>query len=291
MTHTMTRESFYEFAADGIKDYIPEDYSKIDIIDVHNTRGKYKGLTAKKSAPESTCSPVVNLDMFYDEYLDIVDSEELFKKMADIVLMPEPDFKDNFMSYIKDWDKVKNRLFVTVMNKSKVNTTVFRQLAGDLVMVARVLVSNDNGLASAVVTESLALLWDKDQDAIIDEALNNSENILGLKITSMNEMFGIPANGPIFRIVTNTNNCQGASALFYPGVMQHIADDIIKGSYYAIPSSINEFIIIPVFGPTSEELKSMVKNINDDENIIDPKEILSYNVFYYDRDTKEFKEV
>ena len=289
MTHTMTREEFYEFAADGIKGYIPEEYSKIEIIDVQNSRKKYKGLTAKKSDLDHYVSPVVNLDMFYDEYLDIVDSEKLFKKMADIVLMPEPDFKDDVVSYITDWEKVKNRLFVTVMNKEKVQTTVFRQLAGDLVMVARVMVSNKGGLASAVVTEPLSKKWEKDKETIIEEALNNSENVLGLKITSMNEMFGIPEDGPIMRIVTNTTGTQGASALFYPGVMKHIADDIIKGSYYVIPSSIHELIVIPDFGPTPEDLINMVKSVNND--VLETDDILSYSVFKYDINKSEFKEV
>lgn len=289
MTHTMTREKFYEFAADGIKGYIPEEYSKIEIFDTQNSSFKYKGMTVRKEGLKSAYTPVVNLDMFYDDYFEKIENEELFKKMADIVFMDRPDFGEDPSSYITDWDKVKDRLFITVTRMEKLNTTVFRPLAGDIVIVARVLIGNKNGLASAVVTDHLAQAWEQDDDSILDYAVNNSKNLLDVEIKKISDVIPVPDDGPSFYIVSNETKTQGAAALFYPGVMKHIADDIIKGSYYVIPSSIHEMLIIPEFGPEPDDLRNMVKSVNDNE--LDSRDILSYDVFHYDIATAEFKEV
>lgn len=54
-----------------------------------------------------------------------------------------------------------------------------------------------------------------------------------------------------------------------------------------LPSSIHELLAIPVSNTELEELREMVKEVND--NIVEPKEILGYGVYRYNRETGEIE--
>ena len=61
----------------------------------------------------------------------------------------------------------------------------------------------------------------------------------------------------------------------------------IHSDFYALPSSVHEFIIVPGQDQTSlNEYSELVKNIN--ENYVDREEILSDHAYYYDRKEKKF---
>ena len=80
-------------------------------------------------------------------------------------------------------------------------------------------------------------------------------------------------------ILTNADKFFGAAALFYPEVKQQIAD-VTGGSYYILPSSVHELIILPDNGSFNEqELASMVQSVNSAE--VQPEEQLGNKVLYY----------
>lgn len=59
----------------------------------------------------------------------------------------------------------------------------------------------------------------------------------------------------------------------------------MNGDFYIIPSSIHELIAVPVLAQGLEELREMVKEVND--NQLAPEEILGYEVYRYNRETGE----
>ena len=73
--------------------------------------------------------------------------------------------------------------------------------------------------------------------------------------------------------------------MFYPNVQQHVAD-VLNSSYFILPSSIHETILVPDSGLyTPRELQEMVKSVNHTQ--MDPRETLSDSVYYYDRKIKK----
>ena len=77
----------------------------------------------------------------------------------------------------------------------------------------------------------------------------------------------------------------GASVLFYPGVQEKIAEAMGEG-YTVLPSSVHEVLIVPdSLSPGQMELAEMVRSVN--KNVLDPKEVLSDNIYHYDRERKE----
>lgn len=93
-------------------------------------------------------------------------------------------------------------------------------------------------------------------------------------------------NNPMM-ILSNEDTHYGASVIFYPDVLDGCSN-VMNGDFYIIPSSIHECLLYPDNGNlTLKELKTLVKDVND--LILDPRELLSYNVYHYDHKEKIFE--
>lgn len=110
--------------------------------------------------------------------------------------------------------------------------------------------------------ESETDIWDKD-------ASENSEN-------GMLKMW----------VLTNQKKQYGAICILYPEILAKLAE---KGnSYYILPSSIHECILIRHVGkPEEDALREMVKDINGTQ--VAPEEVLSDNVYFYDASERKIR--
>ena len=80
-------------------------------------------------------------------------------------------------------------------------------------------------------------------------------------------------------ILTNAGKTYGACCILYPKVLEQLAERV-DGDYYLIPSSVHEFILLPVDqGRSAEELKEMIVEVNSTE--LTPEEILSDQLYLY----------
>ena len=85
-------------------------------------------------------------------------------------------------------------------------------------------------------------------------------------------------------VVTNEGNVNGASALFYPGVLDRIAE-MFGDRFYILPSSIHEFLVTPT-GP-ADGLREIVRSVN--ASVVNETDWLSDNIYVYDSHEKAFK--
>jgi hypothetical protein len=95
------------------------------------------------------------------------------------------------------------------------------------------------------------------------------------------------ANKNILYIMTNEECVNGATTILYENVLDKCAA-LVDDNIYIMPSSIHEIIFTgeknadnPVF------LKEIVKEAND--SVVHPTEILSYNVYFYNRKDRTLK--
>ena len=89
-------------------------------------------------------------------------------------------------------------------------------------------------------------------------------------------------------IATNESRFNGASAMAYADFMDQAAEKL-EGSFYILPSSVHEVIMIPdSFGMKAEELKAMVTSINASE--VRPEEKLTDNVYHFDAVARVFEQ-
>lgn len=105
----------------------------------------------------------------------------------------------------------------------------------------------------------------------------------GYKQDTIDSISELPTSKEI--LVIENGHPFGAIALFYPGVMEAVAD-LIGGSYYVIPSSRHEMLAAPAEGYDPENIRNMLREINRTE--VDEKDRLTDEIYFYDAEKNKF---
>lgn len=87
-------------------------------------------------------------------------------------------------------------------------------------------------------------------------------------------------------VVSNDKGINGAACLVYPDMLEQLKQKM-KGSFYILPSSIHELIVIPDNGTLPDRLCEMVYCINRTQ--LPQEDILSDAVYYYSDGTGELQ--
>lgn len=301
--NNMNYDDFKKEVEAVVKDYLPDEYkdAKVSITTVSKIGMTYDSLTVR---PEGqVAAPAANLNAFFEDYQDGKPFDEVMDKIADVIQTEAPSHLQN-MSWLMDYDQVKDHLFIRVSgaeNNEELINKAPHKMVDDLVITCHIAVDQGpNGMASTVVNNDLMEHYGITEETLFKDAMESAPEVMPLKIDSMyNIIAGMmpdimaddmlpdaPAPGMSdMMIVTNQAMVNGASALFYPGVMDEVADKI-GGDFVMLPSSINEVIILPDTGDY-DRLQDMVQTINAHE--VDPKEQLSDHVYHFDSKEKLFE--
>lgn len=181
-------------------------------------------------------------------------------------------------------EKLKEHLEVRLISKSLSRELVekgpARKFVNDLYIVPyMILVEMDDGAryCARVTSDMLNKSIFDTEDELIDAALICAENK-----DKMSKMM-MP---PCFSIITNEIGTFGASAICYKGALDQIFEDIGKENYYIVPSSVHEVLIVPESTEDVKWLQMMVLNTNKNPLVVSPEEVLSYDVYHYNGETK-----
>ena len=84
-------------------------------------------------------------------------------------------------------------------------------------------------------------------------------------------------------ILTNQKEVDGAIYFMSPEVVGAIAE-ALEDDLYILPSSVNEVLLVRASELEGgvDELKEMVRDVNG--TVVSEKDILSYSVYYYDKE-------
>lgn len=171
----------------------------------------------------------------------------------------------------------------------------------DLSIVFQCLASEDEfGMASMLVHNVHLRLWDVSVEELYKEARENTPKLMPHTIKRMAEVLleieksenpkGFDCDEhmeeyvdkvPMY-VLSNEKRVEGAACMLYPNLLRDFSDTI-GSSFYIIPSSIHELLVLPAKDTEKkEEIRSMIKEINDTQ--VSANEILSYSLYYYDRE-------
>ena len=262
-----------------------------------NNGVKMLGIEIRK--PEETVVP----RLYVDGIVDIVEDgfmtvEDAAKKVFEMYQNSEtPEIEMNVEKWIDRkfiLDHVEYQLVNAERNAEKLKYIPGKKLA-DLVAIYRVVASaGEDGMKSYVLTKAIL-----DRSGIsfeeLDEAAKKNTEKSGFSVRTMSEvmceLMGVNVSqeieepdGPQMYILTNARKLYGANIMLYKEYLE-IAAEKMNGDFYIIPSSIHELIAVPVSAQGLEELREMVKAVND--NQLTPEEILGYEVYRYNRETGE----
>lgn len=289
-------EKFKNEVVVKIREFLPEilKNAEISLREVYkNNDLKLTGLVVRNI--EEKIAPTIYLEQFYQCYIDGVDMEVILKKISDMRM--EYEIKENFdVPKLIAWNRVKDRIVPRLVGTDSNDSflaarpyTIFE----DLAVVYYVLVDQfvDDGACSMAITNEIMENWKVGVEEIHQIAISNLTRLLPSKFCGMNEMLTIELGmsteefkneyfmeEEYMFVLTNKTQCYGASAIFDKEIMKEIIEKY--GSFYILPSSIHEVLIVPQKTDIdAESLKNIVCEVNKTQVV--REERLSDHVYTY----------
>lgn len=286
---------------EGIKVKLQERYPESSIVfhDVEKNNGvMLRAITIVN--PDSNISPTIYLNDFKKQYEETHDIDEICNKIAELNEKHEAVEFD--VDSVVNFSKVKTRICAKLIsrerNRNLLKNVPYREFL-DLAVVYFVSLE-EMEFASILIHDNLLERWGVTEEELYSCAMQNMpklfpENILPmsevlkdmLSVEAMPEEAFAVIEDTIY-VATNQSKIFGAAVLLYPRFLEHEAEALGR-NFYIIPSSVHEVLIIPAekIEQDADELLEMVKEVNTTQ--VSDEEVLSDNVYYYDREKNEVK--
>lgn len=247
------------------------------------------GLTI--STPQTKIAPTIYLEEFYQHY-EADSLDEISELIVSLYQKANIDHEWN-LDNIKDFSVMKSKIVPRLIHAEKNKTylqSVPHILYLDFAITFYILLeSSDTDSATIPITNELMNIWQTNVHDLHSFAMHNTLFLLPASFLPMKEMveklIGPCHNqdfvfGESLYVLTNQLGSFGAACILYPDILIQIAGQLGE-SYYILPSSIHEVIILPKSqAPTLRDLNDMVLEINETQ--VQFEEVLSDHAYYYD---------
>lgn len=303
----MDFETFMENLAKDIKEKLDSRTGgdvQVETRKVEKMNETYDAVTVK---PENSIIGVnLNATSLYKEYEEGRSYDAIVNgavDVADNALKNSPEFD---MSAITDYDRMKGTLAMEVVSRDRnaeLFDTVPHKDIEDMSVVYRfVLGDTSQGTGTILVTNQMIDNYGITADQLHEDAVKNAPEIRPLVIQGMGEVLArsmgvddlemlglnIPPEQEQMFVASVEGNIHGAGVLAYEDFMEKASERVGGQSFFILPSSIHELLIIPDNGNFDlKSLENMVKEVN--ATTVDPTEQLTDNVYHYDAQAKVFE--
>ena len=207
---------------------------------------------------------------------------------------------------IQNYEVMKNKLVMEVVSaetNAELLATVPHKDIEDMAVVYRFDVKDIVGEgATVIVTNKMLDNYGITPEQLHADAVKNAPEIRPIVIQGMAEvlakqmgvedmeMLGLnipPEQEQIF-VASVPDNVHGAGILAYEDFMDKASERVGNQSFFILPSSIHELLIVPDNGMMDlHSLEQMVREVN--ATTVDPSEKLTDNVYHYDAKDKIFE--
>ena len=294
--------SFTTLVREEVEKRAGENYT-VRINDVRKNNGVVlSGLTMMED--DSNISPTIYLNHYYEDYED---GRTTLTNVVNDVMDHYNRNKVNRsvdMRQFLNYESVKKGIVYKLVNTAK-NKELLEDVPHveflDLSVVFQYLIQNEHfGTASILIHNAHLKLWDISVEELYQVADANTQKLQGYELRSMmdaiRDLMEIDAIGEVadieymeehadnvpMYVLSNKNKVGGASCILYDGLLADFAT-AIGGSFYVIPSSIHEVLLLPADKKDEqEEIKAMIKEINDTQ--VRTEEILSDSLYFFDKE-------
>lgn len=296
----MEFKDFVEKVETGIREYLGKT-ERTEVKDIIKNNGVVrKGIVVGRK--EEVIAPTIYLESFYEEYQK---GKALGEVIYDIIKIYEDNrISDSInLDFFLDYESVKKRVFQKVINYEK-NKDMLQNVPYerfmDLAVVCYYAYMNDFlGRGSIQIDVGHLDTWGISQEELFADARRNTLEKLGVEIKGMDEvicellsenleqeeaaeldeiMQQTKREVPMY-IMTLRGRYYGAACILYKEILQAFGEKC-RRSFYILPSSIHELILIPDNGrEKQEDLRRMVVEVNAGHVAL--QEQLSDNIYYF----------
>lgn len=261
-----------------------------------NNGTHYDGLIILQ--PGSNIAPTIYLTPYYHRYLEGVPMEDIYD---DILItyrryLPETDFD---IGMFIDFKRAHSHIVMRLVSR-EYNETLLADIPHldyhDLAIVFYCLVYADSSNQGSILIHNAHMhMWNTSIEELHQHAQQNTPQLLPHKVIPMKELLKdhplahlLDLDEIPMYILTNKYKTNGAAAILYENLLAQFADHF-QQSIILLPSSIHEWILIPVDEFNAKELgyySQVVREVNATQ--IADDEILSEHAYFYRRDTGEW---
>ena len=298
----MEIQEFFDMVKEELEDRGPEGVSVEQSNVIKNNGVTQIGITLVR--PGEPVSPNIYIEPYFEDFLkgrSVIDiAEEIICRSEDAKRQIRFDMEE-----FTDFKKASQRIVFKLVNQEK-NRRLLQQIPHcgymDLAMVFYYLLPEEEkekekekekgrrgGYATILIHNSHLAMWKVTAEMIGEIAKENTPRLLPAAIIGMGELLrqmmqhvDIPdelLESQGMYVMSNDVRMNGAATMAYPDIVRRFADNIGK-NVYIIPSSIHEVILVPETG-RERGLNAMVSEVNRTQ--VDPREVLSDHVYYFDR--------
>ena len=303
----MDYENFKEQFVENLKESLYErGMEDVQMREAHvdKLNGGYDAVTITPG--DSNIGVTLNIDNFYKAFENGADMSEVVSKATEVAINGMENTPQLDVSSLTDYDQMKDKLVMEVVSaeaNAEMLENVPHQNMEDMAVVYRFVINSDEtGRASILATNDMINAMGVTPEQLHADALENAPQIRPAQITGMSEviaemmgrdqaeMMGIvpvdPKDEQMF-VATVSDKVMGAGVLAYQDFMDQAADRL-GGSFYILPSSRHEVLLVPDNGQMSlGDLESMVREVNATQ--VAPEDKLTDSVYHYDAEAKIFE--
>lgn len=299
----MSFEEFKEILREKVADTVD---GEVTVVTVPKNNGvQLDALNIKRTG--CNIAPVVYLSGYYNDYNKGRSIENIVEGIVSLCER-ESGISEEIINDFTDYEKMKDYTRMKLVNKdnnsellNNVPYVEFLDLAIIFILDIPLLHREIEG--TVTISNKHMEIWGIDKEELFDNAKRNSLEKSPAIIKSMNEVIRdmyingiageiadddeiyamLDSSESYLYVFTNETKHNGAITMTYENVIRDFANEK-ESNVYILPSSIHELILVPAEGVMStSELRDMVQSVNQSE--LDEVEVLSDNVYYYDRET------
>lgn len=243
------------------------------------------------SRGNASVQPAIYLNRFYEDYINGRDKQDILDEIIKIYENMDEDSEID-MNFFREYNNVRDRICFKVIhyerNKNMLSKIPYLPYL-DLAIVFYYAFSNEKfGDGSILIRNSHMRLWGICLEDLYKDAAENTEKVQQVELQNMGDIikemcgdnFYEPQEQIPMYVLSNHQKQFGAAMMLYKKVLKNLADRINK-NLFILPSSVHEVILLPDCGEKPEDLRAMVREVNETQVAVE--EVLSDSVYYFDR--------
>ena len=295
-----------EIFAEEVSKAIQKSIANVTIEpkEVEKFNESYYGLLVKPE--DSNVGVTLNISNVYDSFTD---GNATFDEICAHLVSQTREAINHMPAFnlegVDDYENMRTKLLMEVVSaeaNKELLETVPHKLLEDMAIIYRFDATEIAGDgASIVLTNVLLDKFGVSAEQVHQDAVKFAPQNRPLEIKGMGEVLAAqmgvddpsvlgfdydPEDEKMF-VASVAGNILGAGILAYEEFMDKAAERV-GGSFYLLPSSIHEVLLVPDNGTFDlRALENMVREVN--ATTVDPKEKLTDSVYHYDAEKKLFE--
>lgn len=282
-------EQFIEEVTEMLTAIAGDEYTVIPRKERKNNSVVLDGVMVQKG--DDKVVPNVYLNHYYGRYCN----GESIEQIAEDILALCEDKEVEIFNLIQKLDfspeYIREHLYYRLIGKEKneelLQEVPHRSYLNLAVVYYWIVYEEGEQLGSIMMTLRQMKRFGWTEEELQQMAKENTPRLFPALTKGMGEVIGEmlarQSDFPML-VLSNEKGINGAACLLYPGILQELSEQM-QGSFYVLPSSVHELIVLPDTGTSAERLCEMVYCINRTQ--LPLEDVLSDAVYYYSNTTKE----